>query len=112
MAKRLISTWPVVVAFAFGVTSLAISQAAASLIYRLNQQTTYQKGCIPPCTCPVSEPVQVIGTFVLTPAPETLMATYQISEVNWTFIIGNQQILVTGSGSTKLGAVNKGFSSR
>jgi hypothetical protein len=47
--------------------------------------------------------VQVIGTFILTPAPGTVMATYQVSQVNWTFIMGNQQLLVTGSGTYKIG---------
>jgi hypothetical protein len=76
---------------------------ASIVFFGLNQQSTYQEGCIPPCTCPVSQPVQVIGTFILTPTPATVMATYEVSEVNWTFIIGNQQVLVTGSGTYKVG---------
>lgn len=103
MVKRLMVICGVIAAVSFTVTTSASAQAATSTIYRLNQQSTYQEGCVPPCTCPISQRVEVIGTFISTPAPGTVMATYEITEVNWTFIFGNQQIQVTGSGTYEIG---------
>jgi hypothetical protein len=74
--------------------------AAASTIYRLNQKTTYREGCFPPCLCPISQPVSVRGTFILTPAPASdVFATYQVTEVSWIFAMGNKEVQVTGSGT-------------
>jgi hypothetical protein len=94
--------WGIIAAVSFTTTNFAIAQSATSTIYRLNRKGTYQEACVPPCTCPVSQPVEVIGTFISTPAPGAAVATYQISDVNWTFIFGNQQIQVTGSGTYEI----------
>jgi len=80
------------------------ASAAVSTIYRLNQKSTYQEGCFPPCLCPISQPASVRGTFVLTPeAPSDGFAIYKVTDVNWTFAMGNQEVQVTGSGTYEVG---------
>jgi len=106
--KRRTNLWSgvfFVIILAIGILpNISESEAAASTIYRLNQQSTYQEGCFPPCLCPISQPTAVRGTFILTPAPAAgLFATYQVSEVNWMFQLGSQQTLVTGSGTYEIG---------
>jgi hypothetical protein len=98
MIRRLSIIWALTAAVLLHTAGFAKAQSASSPIYRLNQQSTYQEGCVPPCTCAVSQVVQVIGTFILTPAPGTVTATYEVSQVNWTLMMGSRQFLVTGSG--------------
>src|SRR5579864_6615125 len=81
------------------LASASESEAVTSTIYRLNQQSTYQEGCFPPCLCPVSQATQVRGTFVLTPTTGGSFATYRVTDVNWMFQLGSQQTQVTGSGT-------------
>jgi hypothetical protein len=84
--------------------SASESQAVTSTIYRLNQHSTYQEGCFPPCLCAISQPTEVRGTFVLMPQTASgSFATYRVSEVNWMFQFGGQQVQVTGSGTYEAG---------
>ncbi len=91
--------WGLIAAVSFTTTGFANARSATSTIYRLDQKSTYQEECVPPSTCPISQPAEVIGTFISTPAPGAAVATYQISDVNWTFIFGDRQIQATGSGT-------------
>ena len=76
------------------------SASPSSTIYRLNQQSTYQTGCFPPCLCPVSQTVTVGGTLVLTPGPANgSFNTYSVTDVNWLVVSGNQELFFTGSGT-------------
>ena len=79
------------------------SADASSTIYRMNQQSTYQRGCFPPCECPVSQTVTVRGTFVLTPGPmDGSFQTYSVSQVNWIVQSGDQELFFTGSGTYEI----------
>ncbi len=86
------------------VAGVQTASAAVSTIYRLNQKSTYQEGCFPPCLCPISQPALVRGTFVLTPEVQSDgFATYNVTDVNWTYVMGNQEVQVTGSGTYEVG---------
>jgi hypothetical protein len=103
MIRRSMFIWGIIAAVSFTTTSLVNAKSATSTIYRLNQNSTYQEECVPPSACAISQPTAVIGTFIATPTPGAAVATYQISDVNWAFIFGDQQIQVTGSGTYEIG---------
>jgi hypothetical protein len=78
--------------------------AQTATLYRLNQESTFQQGCFPPCLCPIMIDVPVKGTFVLTPTGfDGLFDTYAVSDVNWLVSIGGTNATVTGSGTYKIG---------
>jgi hypothetical protein len=87
------------------VCSIAGAQTAApATIYRLNQKSTYQEGCFPPCLCPISQPASVNGTLILTPdKPVAAFAVYGVTDVNWRFVLGNREVQVTGFGTYEIG---------
>jgi len=97
----------VIVGILLTICSVAGAQTAspaASTIYRLNQKSTYQEGCFPPCLCPISQLTSVRGTFILTPDERgDAFATYRVTDVDWIFELGNQTVQVTGSGTYELG---------
>jgi hypothetical protein len=96
----------VIVGVLLTICSLAGAQtvAAAPTIYRLNQKSTYQEGCFPPCLCPISQPASVSGTLILTPdKPGAAFPTYSVTEVNWRFVLGNREVQVTGFGTYEIG---------
>jgi len=97
----------VIVGVLLTICSVAGAQTpspAASVVYRLNQKSTYQEGCFPPCLCPISQPTSVRGTFILTPAEGgDVFATYRVTDVNWIFMLSNQEVPVTGSGTYEIG---------
>ena len=73
-------------------------------VYRLNQDSTYEQGCFPPCLCPVLASSAVRGTFVLTPTGfDGLFYTYAVEDVDWVVSIDGTNTLVTGLGTYKLG---------
>jgi len=76
----------------------------ASTIYRLNPNSSFQRGCFPPCLCPVLEQAQIRGTFVLVPTGfDGLFQTFEIADVNWTAALGDQELRITGAGIYKVG---------
>jgi hypothetical protein len=80
------------------------ASAQTGTLYRLNQDSSFQQGCFPPCLCPISAPVSVKGTFVLTPTGfDGLFNTYAVTDVNWVVSIGGTDMIVTGSGTYKIG---------
>ena len=49
-----------------GISLLPAQTASAvTTIYRLDKTSTFQRGCFPPCLCPVMESGSERGTFVL-----------------------------------------------
>jgi len=88
-----------------GVVAASIpASAQAGTLYRLNQDSTFQQGCFPPCLCPIMIAVPVKGTFVLTPTGfDGLFTTYAVTDVNWLVSIAGTETTVTGSGSYKIG---------
>jgi hypothetical protein len=80
------------------------ASAQTGTLYRLNQDSSFQQGCFPPCLCPILPPVSVKGTFVLTPTGfDGLFNTYAVTDVNWVVSIGGSDVTVTGSGTYKIG---------
>ncbi len=88
-----------------GVIATSIpASAQTSTLYRLNQDSTFQQGCFPPCLCPIMIAAPVKGTFVLTPTGfDGLFTTYAVTDVNWLVSIGGTETTVTGSGTYKIG---------
>ncbi len=94
-----------VLTLVFTFTARAYAQTdAASQIYRLNDNSTYQQGCFPPCECPIMEEARVRGTFKLTfTGSDGLFDYYAVEDVNWTVSLGNPERRLTGSGTYKVG---------
>ena len=80
------------------------ASAQTGTLYRLNQDSSFQQGCFPPCLCPILIPASVKGTFVLTPTGfDGLFNTYAVTDVNWVVSNGGTDMIVTGSGTYKIG---------
>ena len=88
-----------------GIAAASVpATAQTGMLYRMNQDSSYQQGCFPPCLCPILVPVPVKGTFVLTPTGfDGLFNTYAVTDVNWVVSIGGSNTIVTGSGTYKIG---------
>src|SRR2546428_7477691 len=88
-----------------GVVAVSTPASAQSgTVYRLNEDSTFQQGCFPPCLCPIMIAEPVKGTFVLTPTGfDGLFDTYAVTDVNWLVSIGGPDTIVTGSGTYKIG---------
>src|SRR5262245_19961161 len=88
------------------ISALAAQTAAGSdpVIYRLDKSSTFQRGCFPPCLCPVWQTGTERGTFVLTHVgSDPLFENYRVDEVNWIVSSAGQEFRVTGSGTYKVG---------
>src|SRR5437870_12686399 len=60
------------------------ASAQTGTLYRLNQDSTFQQGCFPPCLCPIMIGAPVKGTLVLTPPGfDGLINTYAVTDANW-----------------------------
>ena len=75
-----------------------------SKIYRLERNTTYQRGCFGPCACPIIESGTVRGTFRLTrTGVDPLYDSYAVTGVNWLIMLGTSDLRVRGSGTYRIG---------
>jgi hypothetical protein len=88
-----------------GTAAASVSaNAQTGTLYWLNQNSSFQQGCFPPCVCPVFAPVPVKGTLVLTPTGfDGLFNTYAVTDVNWVVSVDGTDMTVTGSGTYKIG---------
>jgi len=89
-------------------TSIHLANAQSGsgpVLYRLNPDSNLQRGCFPPCECPVMITEPVKGTFLLTPIGfDGLFDQYAVSDVNWQFTnYDGTTTLITGSGTYKVG---------
>jgi len=76
----------------------------APVIYRLNAESSFQRGCFAPCLCPVRQVTDARGTLILTFSGfDGLFDNYTLTDVNWTVNLGDQSLRVTGSGTYKVG---------
>jgi hypothetical protein len=69
--------------------------------------TTYQEGCFPPCLCPITLPVEVVGRFDLVVVDKQPFVTrHNVVNLEWKFkggtFGGNRSTFVTGTGSYKV----------
>jgi hypothetical protein len=104
------SFWPVtqVMGLLCGMTAsidVANAQSAGgSILYRLNPDSNFQRGCFPPCMCPVMLTEPVSGTFLLTPGVASGFSTiFTVTEVRWSIANNGTNRSVTGSGTYYLG---------
>ena len=83
---------------------LAKAQTAhGPVLYRLNKESNFERGCFPPCMCPVMvvEPVQ--GTFLLSPSGfDGAYTNYAVTDLHWSFTNNGTATSVTGSGTYKV----------
>ena len=88
-----------------GISLLPAQTASAvTTIYRLDKTSTFQRGCFPPCLCPVMESGSERGTFVLSfDGSDGLFDHYRVDEVNWTVTLPSGEVKVTGAGTYKVG---------
>jgi len=86
-------------------SGLAMAQTAnGTVLYRLNKESNFERGCFPPCMCPVwiAEPVK--GTFLLTPSGfDGAYTNYAVTDLHWSFTNNGTATSVTGSGTYKVG---------
>jgi hypothetical protein len=76
----------------------------APTVYRLNGDSSFERGCFSPCLCPVLIGAPVKGTFVLTPTGfDGLFNTFAVSDVSWIVPIDGTDTAVTGSGTYRVG---------
>lgn len=109
--------WPKILLFvAKSAVGLAVCAVAAATggakaqtvtntaLYQLNQDSSFEEGCIPPCLCPDIVPVPVTGTFLLTPTGyDGLYDDYAVTSVNWRVLINGADMIVSGGGTYKVG---------
>ena len=89
-------------ALAAGISPLAAQ--TDPVVYRLDKGSTFQRGCFPPCLCPVMQTGTERGTFLLTHVgSDPMFENYRVDEVNWTVSSAGQELRVTGSGTYRVG---------
>ena len=82
----------------------AQADASSTTIYRLEKTSSFQRGCFPPCLCPVMESGSERGTLALTlTGSDGLFDVYRVSEVNWKVSLPSGDLRVTGSGTYRVG---------
>ncbi len=75
--------------------------------YKLTPFSTYQTGCWPPCRCPITEELLVLGTFSLSlTGSDLLFERYAVTNVDW-MVASNDPVKpgprITGSGTYRIG---------
>lgn len=76
-------------------------------LYRLEQRSTFQRGCFPPCLCPVMEAGPVTGTFRLQlVSVGDVFDFFEVRGIHWK-VRGNGggDLQITGSGTYKVSRV-------
>jgi len=92
------------VALLLGGVAEAQTASGSSVLYRLNTDSSFQRGCFPPCECPIMIGEPVKGTFLLTPTGfDGLFSNYSVTVVNWNVSINGIATVVTGTGTYKIG---------
>ena len=83
----------------------AQSSAVPGVHYRLDNDSTFQRGCFDPCACPVMENAPIGGKFRLTPSgSDSLYQYYAVTNVDWVVTQSNGTTLrIRGSGTFKIG---------
>jgi len=92
--------------FVLATVHPAFSQASSpkSVIYKLEKDTLFQRGCFGPCACPVLISSSVRGTFVLTHTGyDGLFDNYAVTNVNWIVDQNGTRIPVKGAGTYRIG---------
>ena len=78
--------------------------APVPVLYRLNPDCNFQRGCFAPCMCPIMILQPVSGTFLLTPEVASGFSTiYSVTQVRWSIANNATNMSVTGSGTYEVG---------
>ena len=89
------------------LTPPVASQATAppGVNYRLDDGSTFERGCFAPCACPGGPRLPIRGTFRLTPSGSNpLFEHYAVTNVSWTVFQPDGTVLpIVGSGTFKIG---------
>jgi hypothetical protein len=73
-------------------------------LYRLEQGSTFSRGCFDPCLCAVFMTEEIHGTYALTfDHSDPLFSNYSVDDVNWIVTIGGEEVRITGSGTYRIG---------
>ncbi len=76
----------------------------AHWFYKLDEQSTFQRGCFDPCLCPSLDQTPLRGSFRLEPAgSDWLFDYYDVTDVNWKAIVNGAMTRITGSGTYRIG---------
>ncbi len=91
-------------AAACGLGIVGVPLEASATLYMLDDGSTYQHGCFPPCLCPLLEEADLRGTFELTFIGfDGLFWNYAVTDVAWTASLGDPGLPIAGSGTYKVG---------
>jgi hypothetical protein len=104
MTRRavLVYLW-VAVLLALGAEAGAQTTSAPAL-YRLESGSSFNRGCYPPCDCPLFSTPDIRGTYTLTfDHQDPLFTWYRVDDVNWTVTIDGTDTRITGWGSYRRG---------
>lgn len=78
--------------------------ASAASRYQLAEESNYQEGCFEPCMCPMLLNETLEGSFVLDLiSRDEGMDIYEIREIDWQFIQGEETVHVSGTGLYLIG---------
>lgn len=70
------------------------------MIYRLNEQASYQEGCFPPCACPIQIGERFRGTFVMGPPSSSAgEIVREVERLLWIVELDGSEREITGSGT-------------
>jgi hypothetical protein len=73
-------------------------------VYRLTPEAAFQRGCFPPCLCPVMESGPMRGTFRLTyESSDPLFDHYAVTGVHWIAAVGDTELRIVGAGTYQIG---------
>ncbi len=93
-------------AVVLGAPAIALGQAVddAPKLHELTGASSFQRGCFPPCECPLMEPLPLVGTFVLSPVGfDGLFRIYSVRDVSWDVLGQNAPLHISGSGTYRVG---------
>jgi hypothetical protein len=96
---------PLAVVAAATAVSLGPATGQEPTTYVLTEGSTFQRGCFPPCECPIMQEVPLAGTFNLEHASSDpdWFETYEVTDVHWVADPGGQNVLINGAGIYRIG---------
>ncbi|MBC7771936.1 MAG: hypothetical protein H7210_05535 [Pyrinomonadaceae bacterium] len=93
------------------MTLFAVVPAARALegtLYRIENGSSREEGCLPPCLCPIQLFDDYVGTFELIPASSDFCYQYfKVKRVNWVYFNGVRDVRVTGEGEYQVGGCRR-----
>lgn len=103
--KMLLYNYSVLFVVIFSVFMIC-GTATAAVLYGLSPGSTYYEGCVSPCSCPVANVGDIMGTFELIPLrPTPLFTQYRLVNIHWTVADPTGKVVhkIMGSGIYQIG---------